>query len=774
MVLRYNKQGELYQKARQKGACVPISSLSKLEQHFIALSDKHAFYPHERIQVIEVENIQMLGKLAALKFILWVIKHPTGVICMPTGKTAQAFIAALQHVKQHWHTQKVQDELAQYGIVLAKFPQTSGLRFVQMDEFFLMYPGQKNSFSSNIQRTYLQFFQIPAEQSLLMDFSAMGFDLDEKVRRLFVYDRPCTLSEQEQDLQDEVFSCVQKFCNSYEKQIQAWGGIGFFLGGIGPDGHVAFNISGSEITSTTRLLSLNYPSAAAAAVSLGGIEYARNKLVMTIGIATILHNPEVEIIIIASGESKAEVVAKAVQGPVSSQSPCSYFQSHKNSTFIVTRGAACMLYDRAYERMKVLIQNNDQECIDQICIQMSLDCKVPLLYLQQEHARDHIFGKLLFKNFNMHELCKKVHDRLVGKLHNGMQCAHEKRILHTAPHHDDIMLSYYTYIQRMLHCTTNLFLFVTSGFNSVTNRYMLGILKGIDALFIAKYEDAIFKDSYESILQKFVQAFVEKNVVQQKVVERIIMARTIKDIYEAYSPHILEDITAWLWYGYFPHVYPGKKDTLQVQMLKGAMRESEEDRTWSISGISLSHIVHLRSRFYTGDYFTPQPTIHADARPIASYLQAYKPDIITVALDPEGTGPDTHYKVMQVVAEALRMYTGNKETLQIWGYRNVWHRFMPHEATHMIIIHEEEIEKMEQVFLACFSTQKSASFPAIHFDGPFSELMRKQLHEQFGMLQTLLGNDHHLLQKGVGCIFLKAMNCNEFLDRAQRLSMGPL
>ena len=46
----------------------------------------------------------------------------------------------------------------QNGIISLKFPQTSGLRFVQMDEFFLMYPGQKNSFSSYIQSKYLQFF----------------------------------------------------------------------------------------------------------------------------------------------------------------------------------------------------------------------------------------------------------------------------------------------------------------------------------------------------------------------------------------------------------------------------------------------------------------------------------------------------------------------------------------------------------------------------------------------------------------------------------------
>ena len=90
------------------------------------------------------------------------------------------------------------------------------------------------------------------------------------------------------------------------------------------------------------------------------------------------------------------------------------------------------------------------------------------------------------------------------------------------------------------------------------------------------------------------------------------------------------------------------------------------------------------------------------------------------------------------------------------------------------MISEKEIENMEQVFFSCFSTQKAASFPAIHFDGPFSELMRKQLHEQYEMLQTLLGKDHILLQKGSGCIFLQAMNCDEFLHRAKRLSIGPV
>ena len=61
-------------------------------------------------------------------------------------------------------------------------------------------------------------------------------------------------------------------------------GIGFFLGGIGPDGHIAFNQQGDKLDSTTRLVNFNYPSAAQAAGDLGGIEISRGKAAITIGL----------------------------------------------------------------------------------------------------------------------------------------------------------------------------------------------------------------------------------------------------------------------------------------------------------------------------------------------------------------------------------------------------------------------------------------------------------------------------------------------------------
>lgn len=739
-----------------------------LDKHKLQNSVHTADQFSEKIKVHEVATIAQLGKYSAYTFLQWVKHNPTGVISLPTGKTPQAFIQALKYIKQNWHSDVVQKEAAQYGLQGDYFPQTSGLTFVQMDEFFLMYPGQKNSFSSYIKRNYLSLLEIPETQFLCMDFSNMGFELDEIVRRLFVYERPAVVSKEENKIKEKVLDCVQKFCVEYEQKIKDLGGIGFFLGGIGPDGHIAFNISGSSPDSVTRLVQLNYPSAAAASTSLGGIEFSRDKLVMTIGMRTIMQNPQTKIMIMAAGESKSEVVARAVQDEISSQVVASYLQKHTNTEFVITKGAARFLHQRLYKRLQQCCARECSECIEYVCYTVAIESKKTLrTVIFLDYQRHRFYGLLPDDSMQWFFVC---HDRLLEKIKRGSQPVVSKSIMHTSPHHDDILLSYYAYAKRFLHQTKNMFLMVTSGFNAVTNTYMRGMLKGIDLVFVQTYEKEIFEYGYENIMDLFVQAYQKQDFTAQKIIERIIVARHIRDIFEGYTQTSLIEAVDWLVYGYFPHVYPGKKDILSVQVLKGALRESEEDRVWAVSGVPLSRVVHLRSQFYTGDFFVPQPTIQSDARPIASYCESFDPDVITVALDPEGTGPDTHYKVLQVVARALEMYQNKKQDVQIWGYRNVWHRFMPHEVNRMILITQEELDVMEQLFLRCYATQKYAPFPAVHFDGPFSTLVKQVLQDQYEMVKQLLGDDT-FLHNFSGCIFLKVMHAQEFLEYAKDISV---
>merc|ERR1719456_1107939 len=123
-------------------------------------------------------------------------------------------------------------------------------------------------------------------------------------------------------VQQRVLREVDQWCAEYEAKIRALGGIGFFMGGIGPDGHVAFNCQGCDHHSTTRLDQLNYASQAAAAGDLGGIEAVRRRKVITIGLGTITHNPDCVALICAAGEAKAKVVRNAVKEPPHVLYPC--------------------------------------------------------------------------------------------------------------------------------------------------------------------------------------------------------------------------------------------------------------------------------------------------------------------------------------------------------------------------------------------------------------------------------------------------------------------
>ena len=104
----------------------------------------------------------------------------------------------------------------------------------------------------------------------------------------------------------------RQWCQDFEEKVRHLGGIGFFLGGIGPDGHIGFNVRGSDHHSTTRLTETNYETQAASATDLGGIEVARKRLVITIGLGTIAFNPKVTALIIAAGEAKAPIVASSI------------------------------------------------------------------------------------------------------------------------------------------------------------------------------------------------------------------------------------------------------------------------------------------------------------------------------------------------------------------------------------------------------------------------------------------------------------------------------
>jgi glucosamine-6-phosphate deaminase len=229
---------------------------------------------------------------------------------------------------------------------------------------------------------------------------------------------------------------------------------------------------------------------------------------------------------------------------------------------------------------------------------------------------------------------------------------------------------------------------------------------------------------------------------------------------------------------YFISQYPGKKDTPDVQRLKGMIREWEADILWGYFGFGADSVIHSRLGFYKGDIFTEEPEINRDIVPIIKTLKKVNPTIITVALDPEGSGPDTHYKVLQAIAAALKIYQQEvpaKVKIKVWGYRNVWYRFHPAEANLFVPVTFNGMAILHDSFVHAFTSQAEASFPSYEYDGPFSGLA-KQIHvKQYQYMKTVLGRDFFYQNKDSrirsvrGLVYLKIMDLEEFYQRAREL-----
>ena len=207
------------------------------------------------------------------------------------------------------------------------------------------------AFYDYVRNFYIRGFNLDPLKALLINADEINLAQDKHYTEVFPDNRiDLTLRNREagsqfERLQQESIFRIDNWCTNYENRIREMGGIGFFLGGMGPDGSIASNTRGSDHNSTTRLTATNFEAQAASAGDLGGIEVSRNRLVITIGLGTITYNPDGVTIIFAAGEAKAPVVRNALENPPDNIYPATVLQRQKNARFYLTEGAAVRLHD---------------------------------------------------------------------------------------------------------------------------------------------------------------------------------------------------------------------------------------------------------------------------------------------------------------------------------------------------------------------------------------------------------------------------------------------
>jgi len=141
---------------------------------------------------------------------------------------------------------------------------------------------------------------------------------------------------------------IRAECARYEKAIEDCGGIDLQLVGIGSDGHIGFNEPLSALLSRTREKALTPHTIRQNAPMFGGDESLVPRRAVTMGVGTILDGRR--IILLATGADKAEVLARAVEGPVTSMITASALQLHQRCTVITDEAASARLTQVDYYR----------------------------------------------------------------------------------------------------------------------------------------------------------------------------------------------------------------------------------------------------------------------------------------------------------------------------------------------------------------------------------------------------------------------------------------
>jgi glucosamine-6-phosphate deaminase len=211
---------------------------------------------------------------------------------------------------------------------------------------------------ATMERVYRNLVRLHREEGL--DFSLCStFNLDEYVG-LFPSDpnsyrfymnqhlfRHVNVDVRNTHLPNGLANDLDAECRRYEASIQRFGGIDLQLLGIGKAGHIGFNEPLSALRSRTRVKALTPTTIAQNAPFFGGEERVPRRAI-TMGVGTIIEARR--CLLLATGQSKAQVVAQAVEGPISSMVTASALQLHPRCTVVVDEEAASELKEKEYYR----------------------------------------------------------------------------------------------------------------------------------------------------------------------------------------------------------------------------------------------------------------------------------------------------------------------------------------------------------------------------------------------------------------------------------------
>ena len=457
---------------------------------------------------------------------------------------------------------------------------------------------------------------------------------------------------------------IAAYCVDYEAKIKAFGGLDLQILGIGGNGHIGFNESGSLQNSKTRLVALDHITRVAASGDFAGLNNTP-RTAITLGIKRIMEAKRV--ILMAWGESKSRIINASVEGEITSKVPASFLQEHNNATFILDKEAASKLtrMNRPWLVEKI---NWTDKLIRKAVLSLALHLKKPILMLTDADYIENGMSDLLADSGPAYDINISIFNKLQntitgwpgGKPESDDSKRPEraepvkKRVLIFSPHPDDDIISMGGTFKRLHEQGHEVHLgYQTSGNIAVADDEALRF-----ASFVIDYNNK----------------FGIKNGEAEKIYKKAV--------------EFLENKKS------------SEIDIIEVRHIKGLIRKGEARATCHFIGIPDENIHFMELPFYETGSVTKHPLGDEDVKITTDLIEKIKPHQIYAAgdlADPHGT----HKVCLDAIFAALEELKTKKfmKDCWVWLYRGAWQEWNIDEIEMAIPMGPDQVlEKRKGIF----------------------------------------------------------------------------
>jgi glucosamine-6-phosphate deaminase len=450
---------------------------------------------------------------------------------------------------------------------------------------------------------------------------------------------------------------VEEHCRAYEQAIAELGGIDFQLLGIGKTGHIGFNEPGSGVESRTRLIALDTVTRRDAAADFFGEDNVPTEAI-TMGVASILEAREIALI--ATGEHKATIIQRAVEGEPDPDIAATYLQNHRNATFYLDPAAAAEL-TRVKTPWVVGEVRWGRELEIRAVIWLSQATGKSILKLDNDDYREHHLSSLLARYRTAGPLNGEVFNALISKVRGRSKLPQGKRIIVFSPHPDDDVISMGGILNK-LHQNENdiVVAYQTSGNIAVFDHE------------VRRYMDFLRRFGGDFALSGDLEALTER-------IESFLDSK-----------------------------HPGQVDIAEVLQIKRRIREAEAVSGIETFGMRRDQACFLNLPFYQTGKVRKDAIGPRDVEITLKLLEDNQPELIFVAgdlSDPHGT----HRMCLEAVERALEQYSG--EPPEVWYYRGAWQEWPVSEADVLVPLSEDELRHKILAIFKHQSQKDRAPFP---------------------------------------------------------------